>query len=310
MRCRRSSGRQPPTMRARVRGTRPCPGSPSRRRSPSLRRTSRWRPPRCDRRDRPDRSSRRRPSRSAQTCPSDRPATVRRRRAQGQPRARAACASARALPAPSTQRLRTGTRTPHQGRPGSRPACTTERTTCRSPPPSCGNGGRPRYQTSSPPCSELRIEPGQVHLHLHTSLVTAILTTVDARAVFLAANDALNRRDVGALHSYVTPQFVFHPRRAPITGDYIGYEGVEQFLRDNAETFDLFHAEYRDIRVLDDERLVAIGELRVRGIGSHVDQVVPIGGVGTFQDGRLASWYDYGDHAKALAAAGVEDAGA
>jgi hypothetical protein len=121
--------------------------------------------------------------------------------------------------------------------------------------------------------------------------------------LFLAAVDALNRGDVARMNGILDPEFRFHPIRAGMTGDYLGLEGIEQFLADNAETFDRFHAEYDDIRVLDDGRLFGSGTVRIRGRGSQVDTFVVSAGIATFRDGLCTGWHDYGDRDAALAAA-------
>src|SRR4051794_10114306 len=92
-----------------------------------------------------------------------------------------------------------------------------------------------------------------------------------------------------------------------MTGEYHGYRGLEKFLADNAETFELFEAGYDDIRELPDGRVFAAGNLRVRGVGSKLEQIVSLAGIATFRDGLWASWYDYGDRTKALAEAGLSE---
>ena len=130
---------------------------------------------------------------------------------------------------------------------------------------------------------------------------------MNAREQFLVAVDALNNADVAEMQKLITPDFLFHPIRAPITGDYVGIEGLEQFLRDNAETFDRFNAEYDDLREMDDGRLFASGKVRIRGRGSQVDTFVTSAGMASFRDGLLAGWHDYGDREAALAAAGFAE---
>jgi len=92
-----------------------------------------------------------------------------------------------------------------------------------------------------------------------------------------------------------------------MTGEYIGHDGWEQFLADTAETFETFHVQHDDVRVLDDGRLFASGKVRIRGRGSQVEQEVTTAGIGTMKDGLPASWYDYGDRRAALEAAGLAD---
>jgi hypothetical protein len=108
-----------------------------------------------------------------------------------------------------------------------------------------------------------------------------------------------------AVRRTMHPEFVFHPIRAEVTGDYVGHAGLEEFLTDNAETFDRFHIEYDEIRELEDGRILAVGTVAIRGRGSQVVTKVASAGIGTFRDGLPASWYDYGERTTALAAAGL-----
>src|SRR3954462_4987228 len=101
------------------------------------------------------------------------------------------------------------------------------------------------------------------------------------------------------LREVVHPEMVFHPIRAPIAGDYYGHTGIEKFLQDNAETFDVFEARFDEMRMLDDGRLFACGKTRVRGRGGHVDTEVVTAGYARFRDGQVCEWHDYGDRAAA-----------
>jgi ketosteroid isomerase-like protein len=128
---------------------------------------------------------------------------------------------------------------------------------------------------------------------------------VDQREVFLAAVDGVNRADMARIEEVVHPEMIFHPIRAPVSGDYYGHRGVEKFIEDNAETFDVFEIAYDDMRMLDDGRLFAAGKVRIRGRGGHVDTVVDTAGYARFRDGLLCEWHDYGDRAAAKAALGI-----
>ena len=107
------------------------------------------------------------------------------------------------------------------------------------------------------------------------------------------------------LAELVHPEMVFHPIRAPVTGDYYGLAGLEKFLADNAETFDLFEVASEEQVRLDDNRWYSSGTARIRGRGGQVDTTVVTAGIATFKDGLLVSWYDYGDRTAAREAAGL-----
>jgi ketosteroid isomerase-like protein len=78
---------------------------------------------------------------------------------------------------------------------------------------------------------------------------------------FLASVDAMNRADAEAMLALVAEDVVLSALRSAITGDYVGADGLRRFLADNAQTFDVFHAAYHDVRDLGD-RVLAIGTIR------------------------------------------------
>jgi ketosteroid isomerase-like protein len=122
---------------------------------------------------------------------------------------------------------------------------------------------------------------------------------------FLRGVDAMNRLDATAVLEMVDDETVFEPLRSATEGAYIGPEGMRGFLADTAETFEMFKVSYTDIRDLGDERLLAIGSLRMRGRGSGVESDVPSAAVVQFRDGVMQEFKDYGDAAVALEVADV-----
>jgi len=121
--------------------------------------------------------------------------------------------------------------------------------------------------------------------------------------IFKEAVDALNRVDRTELQRLVDPEIAFVPMRAAVTGPYLGYNGIDAFLADNDEMFELFHAEFDVLEPLPDGRLLSIGRIRVRGHGGQVETEVKTAGIVEFRNGRLLSWHDYGDEAIARAKA-------
>lgn len=131
------------------------------------------------------------------------------------------------------------------------------------------------------------------------------MTSPDHIEAFLRGVDAINRGDVTAVLETVDEDTVFEPLRAQTEGAFVGPEGMRRFLADTAETFDLFKALYPDVRDLGDERLVAIGTIRMRGRGSGLEDDVPSAAIVEFRDGVLAHYKDYGDARLALQVAGL-----
>jgi len=121
--------------------------------------------------------------------------------------------------------------------------------------------------------------------------------------IFKEAVDALNRVDRTELQRLVDPDIAFVPMRAAVTGPYLGYNGIDEFLADNDEMFELFHAEFDVLEPLPDGRLLSIGRIRVRGRGGQVETEVKTAGIVEFSNGRFLSWHDYGDEAIARAKA-------
>jgi ketosteroid isomerase-like protein len=131
------------------------------------------------------------------------------------------------------------------------------------------------------------------------------VTSPDHIETFLRGVDAINRGDVTAVLETVDEDTVFEPLRAQTEGAFVGPEGMRRFLADTAETFDLFKALYPDVRDLGDERLVAIGTIRMRGRGSGLEDDVPSAAIVEFRNGLLVHYKDYGDARLALQVAGL-----
>ena len=73
------------------------------------------------------------------------------------------------------------------------------------------------------------------------------------------------------MFSFIDEERVFEPLRSQTEGAFVGHEGMRRFLDDTAQTFELFKATYPDLRDLGDERLLAIGTIRMRGRESGVE---------------------------------------
>lgn len=122
---------------------------------------------------------------------------------------------------------------------------------------------------------------------------------------FLRGVDAINRLDATTVLALTHEECVFEPLRAQTEGAFVGHEGMRRFLADTAETFDLFKVSYTDLRDLGEERLVAIGTIRIRGSESGVESDVTSAAVVELQDGRMLRYRDYGDPRLALQIAGL-----
>jgi limonene-1,2-epoxide hydrolase len=125
----------------------------------------------------------------------------------------------------------------------------------------------------------------------------------DVVRIFEDAVEALNRVDLAQLARLVDPEIAFIPMRSAVMGAYIGHTGLEQFLSENDELYELFRAEFDTLEPLPDGRLLCIGRITVRGHGGETETEVATAGIAVFRDGRLLSWRDYGDETRARAQA-------
>ena len=125
----------------------------------------------------------------------------------------------------------------------------------------------------------------------------------DPVQIFTEAVDALNRVDRDAIGRLIDPEIVFIPMRAAVSGAYIGHSGMDEFLSENDEKYEMFRAEFDVLEPLPDGRLLSIGRIIVRGHGGALETEVKTAGIAAFRDGRMLSWHDYGDEAIARAEA-------
>jgi ketosteroid isomerase-like protein len=122
--------------------------------------------------------------------------------------------------------------------------------------------------------------------------------------------DAFNARDVEALLEVVDRNVEWHPGLAAVLGGeatvHRGHDGVRRLVRDLYESFVEIHVELSEIRELDD-RVVAVGRLRGRGIESGADTDSPAAYVAHFKTGRVILLRTYLDPTEALEAAGLRE---
>ena len=132
---------------------------------------------------------------------------------------------------------------------------------------------------------------------------------------FIEALEAFNRmgeggepnlEDLRGFLGIMDPEIQFEPQQAALEGGYVGHEGVMRWVADLAEHYAGGHMDIPDIRDLDD-RLFALGTLRVIGRGSGIETEVPVAFVARFRDGLMTECKDYGDKSLALEAAGLRE---
>ncbi len=126
--------------------------------------------------------------------------------------------------------------------------------------------------------------------------------TVDA---FRRGTHAINRGDLD-IEELIHPEVVFEPLRSRTEGAFVGHEGMRRFIADTEEMFEVFQADYTEVRDLG-ERVLAIGTIRMRAKMSGVETDVHTAVIAEFRDGLVWRFQDYGDARSAKRAAGVRD---
>jgi uncharacterized protein len=91
-----------------------------------------------------------------------------------------------------------------------------------------------------------------------------------------------------------------------VAGTYRGHQGVRQFFARLAEGFDRFQLEV-DSFLESDERVVALGHVRVHGEQSGITTEQPLASVWRVRDGRVVSYRSYLEAPEALEAVGLRE---
>jgi ketosteroid isomerase-like protein len=122
------------------------------------------------------------------------------------------------------------------------------------------------------------------------------------------AVDAFARRDMDAVLAEYDPEIEWHPGMAGLlageTMVYRGHGGLRQLVDDLDAAFSVVALEFDDYRILDDDRVIAIGRIRTRGRTSDIETVASVAYLVEGRDGKLYRARAYRDLAEALEAAG------
>jgi ketosteroid isomerase-like protein len=119
--------------------------------------------------------------------------------------------------------------------------------------------------------------------------------------------EAITLLDFEAILEFIDPAIEFRPRFQLMLGGkaatYRGEAGVREAFRDLYSALDWIRPEVAEIRDLGD-RIVAFGQLRIRGKESGIEAESSAGWVVDLKDGRAIRVSEYLDPAEALEAAG------
>ena len=91
-------------------------------------------------------------------------------------------------------------------------------------------------------------------------------------------------------------------RYAEVEGQpFVGAVGVQRWIREINESFEVYDAHADDLREVGDS-VLALGSVRFRGRGSGIEMEQEMGWVFDFQDGKFSQMLFYDTHAEALKA--------
>jgi len=122
------------------------------------------------------------------------------------------------------------------------------------------------------------------------------------------AVDAFSVRDVSLATEFATPDFEWFPAMTgAVEGDsYRGPESVGMYLRDVLNTWEelrLLPEEFRDLG----DRVLMLGRMAGRGLGSGVPVDAPIGMVFECRGGKISRIRSFLDRGEALRAVGLSE---
>jgi ketosteroid isomerase-like protein len=122
-------------------------------------------------------------------------------------------------------------------------------------------------------------------------------------ALLRRAVEAYNHRDIPALLVELDPEVKWHPALPGLLSKgvhvYSGHDGIIRMFRDFFEVLDEIHFEYWDVRDNGD-RVVAIGQLRIRGKASGAETVAPYANLAEVRNGKGIRITGYLEPAEAL----------
>ena len=136
--------------------------------------------------------------------------------------------------------------------------------------------------------------------------VDAFIEATEAFNRLVETPEEFNLEDLRGFLGIMDSAVQFEPQQAALEGGYVGHEGVIQWLADLAEHYAGGRMHLPDIRDLED-RVLALGSLRITGRGSGIETEVPLAIVASFRNGLITQFRDYGDKDQAIEAAGLRE---
>ena len=125
---------------------------------------------------------------------------------------------------------------------------------------------------------------------------------------FKRSIEAYNRGDVEGLLADLDTEVEWRPVLPVVLGGgttvYRGHDGIREMLGDLDEIFDERHISFSVIHDVGD-RIVAVGNLTIRGRGSGLQTESPFGWLADFKNGKATSIRTYLNPDEALEIAGL-----
>src|SRR5215204_1061873 len=120
------------------------------------------------------------------------------------------------------------------------------------------------------------------------------------------ANDAVNRRDLGALLRLMDADVEAVPILAGMEGDYHGHAGIRRWWENLLDVFPDFATEVVDVRDLGD---MTLATMRIGGHGADSDVPVdaPLWLAARWRRGKCVRWGSYETESDALEAVGLRE---
>jgi limonene-1,2-epoxide hydrolase len=115
---------------------------------------------------------------------------------------------------------------------------------------------------------------------------------------------ALNERDVDGYLGLCAPDVELITPVAAIEGPSVGAQGIRQFFAGVDEAMTEFHLDVKELRALDGQRVLAVGQVRSVSKGGFAS-TLPFVNVYEIKDAKLCRIRVYNDQDEGLRAAGL-----
>ena len=117
---------------------------------------------------------------------------------------------------------------------------------------------------------------------------------------------AVNERDIDGYLGLCAPNVELITPLAPIEGPNVGAQGIREFFLGIDEAMTEFHLDVAELRALDGERVLAVGEVRAVSKGGF-PSILPLVNIYEIDGAKLRRISVYNDRGEGLRAAGLAE---